>query len=81
VTFKDLQKVVQSNGQTSTSIDLQSKLEGKPFWIFDREQHRQENIRTGEQCCFWQGIGCPQKDGKDMPVLPYQKILYEAYKI
>jgi predicted NACHT family NTPase len=79
VTFKDLQKVVQSNGQTTAGlVDLQAKLQNKPFWIFDKEEHRQGHIRTGGQCCFWQGIGCPQKDGKDMPVLPYQKILYDA---
>jgi hypothetical protein len=77
VTFKDLQKLVQSNGQI-TSSGSQAKLQDKPFWIFDREQHRQEYIRTEGQCCFWHGIGCPQKDGKDMPVLPYQRILYEA---
>jgi hypothetical protein len=79
VTFKDLQKLLQSNGQI-TSNDLQARLQNKPFWIFDndKEQHRQEYIRTEGQCCFWHGIGCPQKDGKDMPVLPYQKILYDA---
>jgi hypothetical protein len=77
VTFKDLQKIVQSNGQI-TSIDIQTILHDKPFWIFEREQHRQEHIRTGGQCCFWHGIGCPQKDGKDMPVLPYQRILYDT---
>jgi hypothetical protein len=79
VTFKDLQRLVQSNGnQYNFTIDLQTKLQDKPFWIFDKEQHKQEHISTGGQCCFWHGIGCPQKDGRDMPVLPYQKILYEA---
>jgi hypothetical protein len=79
VTFKDLQKLVQSNGQiTSGDIDLQATLQNKPFWIFEREQHRQEYIRTDGRCCFWHGIGCPQKDGRDMPFLPYQKILYDA---
>jgi hypothetical protein len=77
VTFKDLQKLVQSNGQI-TSSDLLSKLQNKPFWIFDKEQHRLEDIRTKGQCCFWHIIGCPQKDGHDMPVLPYQKILYDT---
>jgi hypothetical protein len=78
VTFKDLQKLVQSNSQNNNFIDLQSRLQDKPFWIFDKEVHKQEHIRTEGQCCWWHGIGCPQKDGRDMPVLPYQKILYEA---
>jgi hypothetical protein len=78
VTFKDLQKLVQSNGQINFKIDLQAKLQDKPFWIFDKEQHRLEDIRTKGECCFWHIIGCPQKDGRDMPVLPYQKILYDS---
>jgi len=28
------------------------------------------------QCCFWHIIGAPQKDGHEMPLLPYQKLLY-----
>jgi hypothetical protein len=80
VTFKDLQKVVHSNGQTNSTslVDIQTKLQNKPFWIFNQEEHRQEHIRTNGLCCWWHGIGCPQKDGRDMPVLPYQKTLYEA---
>jgi hypothetical protein len=77
VTFKDLQEAFQSNGQ----INIESKivqLQDKPFWIFDKGEHKQEYIRTGGLCCLWHGIGCPQKDGRDMPVLPYQKILYDA---
>jgi hypothetical protein len=77
VTFKDLQKVVQSNGNQQSFVDIAS-LQNKPFWIFDKEAHRLEDIRTKGQCCFWHIIKPPQKDGHDMPVLPYQKILYEA---
>jgi hypothetical protein len=77
MTFKELAKVVQSNGQITSNV-LQARLQDKPFWIFDKEEHRHEHIRTNGLCCWWHGIGCPQKDGKDMPVLPYQKILYDA---
>jgi hypothetical protein len=31
-----------------------------------------------DRCCFWHGIRCPQNDGGDIPVLPYQRTLYEA---
>jgi hypothetical protein len=78
VTFKDLQKLVQSNGQLNNSIDLQTELQYKPFWIFDKEQHRQEDIRTKSECCFWHIVKPPQNDGHDMPVLPYQKIVYDT---
>ena len=77
VTFKDLQKVIESESEPEDFILLQ-RLKDKPFWIWDQEQHKQEDIRTKGQCCFWHIIKCPQKDGHDMPVLPYQKILYDA---
>ena len=76
--FKDLQKAVQSNNHFNNSNELIAKLQDKPFWIFDKEQHRQEDIRTKGLCCFWHISKPPQKDGHDMPVLPYQKILYDA---
>jgi hypothetical protein len=44
VTFKDLQKLVQSQAeaaQFTAAVNLQAKLHGKPFWIFDKEQHKQ----------------------------------------
>ena len=78
MTFKDLQRVVQSNGQLNTTIDLQTKLQSKPFWIFDKEQHKQEDIGTKGDCCFNHIIGLPKKNGQETPLLPYQKTLYEA---
>ena len=79
MTFKDLQKQVQSNYDNHNfNNDLLVKLQNKPFWIFDKEQHKQEYIRNNSLCCWWHGIKPPQKDGHDMPVLPYQKILYDA---
>ena len=36
VTFKDLQKAIQSQaGQIEPTLNLQAKLQDKPFWIFD----------------------------------------------
>jgi hypothetical protein len=79
VTFKDLQKAIQAEaGQIDTSINLQARLQGKPFWIFDQQQHKAEDIRTKGKCCFWHVIGLPQKDGHDMPLLPYQRTLYDS---
>jgi hypothetical protein len=79
VTFKDLQKAIQSQAeQVDANINLRAKLQGLPFWIFDRDEHRRLDITTRGQCCFLHVIGLPQKDGHDMPVLPYQRTLYEA---
>jgi hypothetical protein len=79
VTFKDLQKAIQSQAeQVDANINLQAKLQGLPFWIFDKEQHKQQDLKTRSNCCFWHVIGLPQKDGHDMPVLPYQRTLYDS---
>ena len=80
-TFKDLQNVVQSEAEridTRANIDLIDKLQGLPFWIFDQDQHRFEYRKSKPKCCFWHSIKCPQKDNHDIPVLPYQRTLYEA---
>jgi hypothetical protein len=48
VTFKDLQKLVQSRSQPEQSQLLQ-RLKDKPFWIWDQQQHRQEDIATKDR--------------------------------
>ena len=79
VTFRDLQKFIQSGAEAIANLKISfQKLQGLPFWIFDREQHRQQDLRTKGHCCFNHAIGLPQKDGHDMPLLPYQRTLYEV---
>jgi hypothetical protein len=77
VTFKDLQKLVQSQSGPVQNEILQ-RLKGKPFWIWGQQQHKQQDIRAKGDCCFNHIIGLPQKDGHDMPLLPYQRTLYES---
>ena len=75
MTFKDLQKLVQSQ---HSGPELNTILQDKPFWIWDRDQHKLEHQRTKGSCCFNHIIGLPQKDDKDMPLLPYQRTLYDS---
>ena len=77
VTFKDLQKLVQSQSGPEQSQLLQ-RLKDKPFWIWDQDQHKKEDINTKGNCCFNRIIGLPLKDGHDMPLLPYQRTLYDS---
>ena len=52
MTFRDLQRAIQSQAeQISTTRNLEANLQGLPFWIFDKEQHRQQDIRTKDACC------------------------------
>jgi len=50
-------------------------------WICDREQHKQEDIKTDGDCCFNHVIGLPQKDGLDKPLYDYQQIIFESLNI
>jgi hypothetical protein len=77
VTFKDLQKLVQSQSGPEQSQLLQ-RLKDKPFWIWDQDQHKKEDIITKGNCCFNRIIGLPLKDGHDIPLLPYQRTLYDS---
>src|SRR4029079_3573098 len=51
---------------------------GKVFWNWDKEQHTQEYLKTNGQCCFNHICGLPTKDGKEYPLLDYEKILYDS---
>jgi late competence protein required for DNA uptake (superfamily II DNA/RNA helicase) len=56
-------------------------LKGKPFWIWNVKEHKQEDIRTKGNCCFNHIIGLPTKEGKDKPLYDYEKIIFESLSI
>jgi hypothetical protein len=79
VTFKDLKKRVST--ETTTQLQqskLSGRLKNKPFWIWDIEEHRQEDTRTNGDCCFNHIIGLPQKDGIDKPLYDYEEIIFDS---
>jgi hypothetical protein len=54
IVFKDLHKLVSSHLQKEkedTSKELFQRLQDKPFWIWDKQQHKQEDIKTNGYCC------------------------------
>ena len=53
-------------------------LHNKPFWIWNVEDHKQEDVRTNGNCCFNHIVGLPQKDGVDKPLYDYEKIIFDA---
>jgi hypothetical protein len=83
VVFKDLQKLVSSAQQqqqkTTTRNKLFGRLINKPFWIWDKEEHRQEDKRTNGDCCFNHIIGLPQKNGVDQPLFDYEKLIFDVF--
>jgi hypothetical protein len=80
VTFKDLQKIVQSRSSPAQE-ELLERLRDKPFWIWDQKQHRQEDIKTKGDCCFNRIIGLPTKDKGEKPFFDYEKLLYKSLVI
>ena len=78
ILFKDLHKLVSQQQRESTHKALYQRLQGKPFWIWDIEQHKQEDINTDGECCFNHIIGLPQKDGIDKPLHDYEQIIFDS---
>ena len=77
MTFKDLKKRV-----TLETTEQQTKffeiLLNKPFWIWDADKHKREDVRTNGDCCFNHIIGLPQKDSVDKPSYDYEKTIFDS---
>jgi len=61
IVFKDLQKLVSHSQQQNIRKELFQRLQNKPIWIWNKEKHKQEDIRTDGDCCFNHIIGLPTK--------------------
>lgn len=77
MTFKDLKKRV-SNQDLRQQSKLFEGLVNKPFWIWDEQQHRLEDINTNGDCCFNHIIGLPTKGRIEKPLFDYEKLLYDS---
>jgi hypothetical protein len=72
VTFKDLKKRL-SLDTTQQQSRLVEPLQDKPFWIWDSEEHKQEDVRTNGNCCFNHVVGLPTKGGMEKQCLIMKK--------
>jgi hypothetical protein len=57
---------------------LSESLKNKPFWIWNIEEHKQEDIKTNLDCCFNYMIGLPQNDGINKPLYDYEGIIFDS---
>jgi hypothetical protein len=80
VTFRDLQKLVQSQSGPDQN-QLLLRLRDKPFWIWEPKHHKSEDIKIKGDCCFNHIIGLPRKDGIEKSIFDYEKLLYESLLI
>jgi hypothetical protein len=76
LTFKDLKKRVALEAPQQQSR-LFERLLNKPFWIWNVEQHRQEDIITNGDCCFNHIVGLAEK-WVDKPLYNYKKIIFDS---
>ena len=77
MTFKDLQKLVQSSQSDPDYTKQLERLQNKPFWIWDQQQHKLEDIRAKGDCCFNHILSMPKKNGIGKPFFDYQKIIFD----
>ena len=67
------QKLRRAQQIGTTSSSSLSVLKGLPFWIWDKEAHREEYIRTNGQCCANHILGLPiysnELDGKSIFII------------
>jgi hypothetical protein len=80
IVFKDLQKLVSQSQQQQHQNKLFQRLQDKAFWIWDKQQHKLQDIRTDGECCFNHIIGLPQKEGIDKPLYDYENMIYDTFQ-
>ena len=77
MTFKDLQKLVQSQSNIE-HIKLLDRFRNKEFWIWNVNEHKQQDINTKGDCCFNHIASLPTKNGIEKPLHDYQKTIFES---
>ena len=76
MTFKELSKKISNSNTPQQQTRLFDLFNDKPFWIWNAEQHKQEDINTKGDCCFNHLISLPTKNGEEKPLFDYEKLLY-----
>ena len=76
MTFHELKKKINNSQTLQLQTRLSDLLQDKPFWIWDINEHKREDIRTQGNCCFNHIVGLPKKDGIEKPLFDYQKLLH-----
>jgi hypothetical protein len=80
LTFKDLQKLVKLQS-TPEQNQIFRRIRDKPFWIWNVEEHKQEDVKTKGDCCFNHIMGLPRKEKVEKPIFDYEKLLYDLLLI
>ncbi|MFL6432927.1 MAG: DEAD/DEAH box helicase family protein, partial [Nitrososphaeraceae archaeon] len=77
MTFKDLKKRLSLETTFHQQSKLSEILMNKPFWIWNIDEHEQEDAKTNGDCCFNHIIGLPKREAVDKPLYDYEKIIFD----
>ena len=77
MTFKDLKKKITNLENPIQQTRFFDSMQEKPFWKWDIQKHKGEDIRTKGKCCFNHIIGLPVKDNNRKPLFDYEKIIFD----
>lgn len=79
--FYQLYKGIQKNFGKGNDDNAFRDFKGMPFWRFDltKDEHRDLYLQTWGRCCFNHFIGLPEKNGKRLPMFPYEQELFEDF--
>src|SRR5215218_8121669 len=83
MTVKEMKRVLVSAAPSLYDADeikkreLYTRLQDKPFWIWDVDKHKSEDRKTKGDCCFQHIVGLPELNGVQHPLYDYQKIIYD----
>jgi hypothetical protein len=72
----ELGRTLKEKKQEKTRNDT-TPLKGKPFWIWDKKEHKKLYNELEGQCCFNHIAGLPVKNGRARPIYPFQKQIYD----
>jgi hypothetical protein len=81
MTFGDLKKKIVNFQSLSHQTKLAEMLLSKPFWIWDVNKHKQEDMKSRGSCCFNHIVGSPMKNKIEKPLFDYEKRLFDALLI
>jgi hypothetical protein len=76
MTFKDLRKkIIGLDSPNQQGLEI---LRDKPFWIWDKDEHKVKDIEAKGLCCFNHIVSLPSKDNLEKPMFDYEKKLFDV---
>jgi hypothetical protein len=81
------EEVCYTLGRSTTMLNKQQRrqkqqffnqFKSKPFWMWNKDEHKKQHAIFSCKCCFNHIIGMPRKNGMQMPLFDYQKIICDA---